>query len=239
MTIDERQAVRVAWALPADQLALIGCGIATGADAAMFTAQVVPGSSVAVVGCGGVVQAVIQGARLCHAARMVAIDPVELKREVSVRSGAADTLAPDARDVVDLVRELTGGRGVDYAFEVVGSPAPVTTAYWCARRGGTAVTVGIPTPGAMIELPAADFFRGEERRRLVLRLAPGARRLPAVRRPRRSRPPRRGLADHPPLLARQAHRGLCRARSGPDHPSSRRARMVLPADGEGMSMTTA
>lgn len=163
MTIDERLAVKVESDLPSEQLALIGCGIATGAGAAMLTARVRPGSTVAVIGCGGVGQAVIQGARICGASQVIAVDPLELKRLVGVSSGATDVVDPSTDDTVARVRELTGGRGVDYAFEVVGSPATVAVAYECARRGGMVTAVGIPAPQARLDLPASDFFRAEKR----------------------------------------------------------------------------
>ncbi|WP_134765173.1 Zn-dependent alcohol dehydrogenase [Nocardioides sp. 1609] len=162
MTIDRRLAVKIESELPSEQLALIGCGIATGAGAAMFTAKVSAGSSVAVIGCGGVGQSVIQGARLRGAARIIAVDPIALKRTVSLGLGATDTVDPTLADTAEQVRELTGGRGVDFAFEVVGSPATVTVAYECARRGGVVTTVGIPAPTARLDLPASDFFRAEK-----------------------------------------------------------------------------
>lgn len=162
MTIDERLAVKVESDLPAEQLALIGCGIATGAGAAMFTARVRPGSSVAVIGCGGVGQSVIQGARISGAAQIIAIDPVKLKRDVGTSSGATQVVDPLTDDVAEAVRNMTRGRGVDYAFEVVGTPATIATAYECARRGGTVVTVGIPAPHSRLDLPASDFFRAEK-----------------------------------------------------------------------------
>src|SRR5436305_386989 len=78
--------------LPDDQLALIGCGVTTGVGAALNTAEVEPGSSVAVIGCGGVGQAVIQGARIAGAAKIIAVDPVEMKREAARKLGATDTV---------------------------------------------------------------------------------------------------------------------------------------------------
>ena len=61
MVAFESMVVKVDTDLPADQLALIGCGVTTGVGAALNTAHVEPGSTVAVIGCGGVGQAVIQG----------------------------------------------------------------------------------------------------------------------------------------------------------------------------------
>lgn len=163
MTIDRRLAVKVRSDLPAEQLALIGCGIATGAGAAMWTAQVVPGASVVVIGCGGVGQSVIQGARISGAARIIAVDPVDGKRQMALRMGATDVVDPTVGDTAEQVRELTEGRGADFAFEVVGNPATVLAAYHSARRGGTVATIGIPAPDARIDLPASDFFRAEKR----------------------------------------------------------------------------
>src|SRR5215213_9498433 len=81
MTVQQMSVVKVQSDLPDEQLALIGCGVTTGVGAALNTAQVEPGSIVAVIGCGGVGQAVIQGARIAGAARIIAVDPVEMKCE--------------------------------------------------------------------------------------------------------------------------------------------------------------
>jgi S-(hydroxymethyl)glutathione dehydrogenase/alcohol dehydrogenase len=163
MVIDERLAVRVRSDLPDEQLALIGCGIATGVGAVLFTAGVRAGSSVAVIGCGGVGQSVVQGARIAGAAQIVAIDPLDAKRQAALRSGATHVLDPGDADTAEAVQALTHGRGVDYAFEVVGHPSTMVAAYDSTRRGGTVVTLGIPAPGARLELSASDFFRAEKR----------------------------------------------------------------------------
>ena len=163
MVIDERLAVTVNSDLPYEQLALIGCGIATGVGAVLFTAGVRAGSSVAVIGCGGVGQSVIQGARIAGATPIVAVDPLPSKREAAIRSGATHVVDPADADTAEQVKALTRGRGADYAFEVVGYPATMVAAYDSTRRGGTVTTVGIPSPDARLELNASDFFRAEKR----------------------------------------------------------------------------
>src|SRR5207302_2879019 len=154
MTIHEFQAVKVETDLPPEQLALIGCGVTTGVGAALNTAQVTPGSSVAVIGCGGVGQAVIQGARIAGAARIFAIDPVEMKRKTAETNGATDLIDPAQGDPIAQVQELTGGRGADYAFEVIGLPDTILQAFNTARRGGTVVIVGAPRMDATVTFPA-------------------------------------------------------------------------------------
>ncbi len=163
MTVSEASVVRIESDVPDAQLALIGCGVTTGVGAALNTAEVTPGSSVAVIGCGGVGQAVVQGARIAGAARIIAIDPVALKRDAARKVGATDLVDPTEGDPILQVMSLTGGRGADYAFEVIGLPETVTQAYSMARKGGTAVVVGMARADAQITLSPFDLFFSEKR----------------------------------------------------------------------------
>jgi len=158
MTVDESSVVKVETDLPDAQLALIGCGVTTGVGAALNTAAVRPGATVAVLGCGGVGQAVIQGARIAGAGRIIAIDPQELKRTTALRLGATDVVDPAKGDPVEQVKALTGGRGTDYAFEVIGLPETMLAAYNLARRGGEVIIVGMARLEAQFTLPAFGIF---------------------------------------------------------------------------------
>ena len=153
MTVDEASCIPVDTDLPSDQLALIGCGFTTGFGAAVNTAKVGPGSTVAVIGCGGVGTSAIQGARVGGAARIIAIDPVEMKRQSARRFGATDEVDPNAGDPVEQVKALTGGRGVDYAFEAVGVEQLQGQALEMTRRGGTTVLIGVAGREARLALP--------------------------------------------------------------------------------------
>jgi S-(hydroxymethyl)glutathione dehydrogenase/alcohol dehydrogenase len=144
MTTSEWAVVPVHTDVPDDQLALIGCGVTTGLGAALNTAAVFPGASVAVIGCGGVGTAVIQGARIAGAAEILAVDPVAAKRTAALGFGASLGIDPAAGDVVEQVLAATDGRGVDFAFEVVGVEALIQQAVAMTRRGGTTVLVGVP-----------------------------------------------------------------------------------------------
>jgi S-(hydroxymethyl)glutathione dehydrogenase/alcohol dehydrogenase len=162
MTCSEQSVVKVDTSVPDEQLALIGCGVTTGVGAALNTARVQPGTTVAVIGCGGVGQAVIQGARIAGASRIIAVDPVELKRKTADSLGATDFVDPSAGDPVAQVQELTGGRGVDYAFEVIGLPETLLQAYGMIRKGGTAILVGMTRADAEVTLPTFDMFFNEK-----------------------------------------------------------------------------
>ena len=162
MVCSQFSVVKAETDLPDSVLALIGCGVTTGVGAALNTARVEPGSTVAVIGCGGVGQAVIQGARIAGAARIIAIDPVAMKRESALQFGATHTIDPTEVDPVMGVIELTGGRGADYAFEVVGRPETIVQARDVTRTGGTVVIVGMPRSDATVTLPAYSLFQDEK-----------------------------------------------------------------------------
>ena len=162
MTCNEASIVKIETDVPDEQLALIGCGVTTGVGAALNTAEVQPGSTVAVIGCGGVGQAVIQGARIAGASRIIAVDPVEMKRKTAEQLGATDLVDPTHGDPVAQVQQLTGGRGVDYAFEVIGLPETTLQAYNMIRKGGTAVMVGMTRADAQVTIPTFDLFFNEK-----------------------------------------------------------------------------
>ena len=163
ITASEHSVVKIETDVPDTQLALIGCGVTTGVGAALNTAHVQPGSTVAVLGCGGVGQAVIQGARIAGAARIIAVDPVAMKRETAKKFGATDGVDPKQGGAAAQVKALTGGRGVDYAFEVVGLPDTIVETYNMARNGGTVCIVGMSRADAMVTFPAFQLFYEEKK----------------------------------------------------------------------------
>jgi len=127
--------------------ALLACAVPTGYGSAARRAKVSGGDTVVVIGAGGIGTAAIQGARISGAARIVAVDVSEFKRESALRFGATDTAAT-ATEAIETVRELT--RGV-LADAVVVSPAmvgesDVGAALALTRKGGTCVLTGLPSP---------------------------------------------------------------------------------------------
>jgi S-(hydroxymethyl)glutathione dehydrogenase/alcohol dehydrogenase len=126
-------AVRMPAELPFEQACLLACGFSTGAGAALWTTPVQPGSSVAVIGCGGVGLAVVQGARLAGAARIVAIDTVPEKLELALELGATEA-----------VEAGTEVKEIDHAFSAIGAPQGLVDAIRMCAYGGTACLVGVP-----------------------------------------------------------------------------------------------
>jgi S-(hydroxymethyl)glutathione dehydrogenase / alcohol dehydrogenase len=147
---------------PFEVAALVGCAVMTGFGAAVLRARVAPGSTAVVFGAGGVGLSAVLGCRLAGARSIVAVDPVAFKRETALGLGATHTVDPAGEDIADLLRELTDGRGADYAFDTAGAPGVVAQAYEAVRRGGTVVAVGIPPVGATADLPAPSLPREEK-----------------------------------------------------------------------------
>ncbi|HET7483293.1 MAG TPA: Zn-dependent alcohol dehydrogenase [Actinomycetota bacterium] len=134
--------------------ALIGCGVLTGVGAALNTARIAPGDTVAVVGCGGVGLNVIQGARIAGASEIVAIDLNTNKLEMTKRFGATTTIDAGDGDPIAKVKNMTGGRGADVAFEVIGNQVTIDQTIQMTRRGGQAILVGVPPHDATLNTPA-------------------------------------------------------------------------------------
>jgi len=157
--VHEACAVRVPEELPVEEACLLACGFSTGAGAALWTTPVRAGSSVAVIGCGGVGLAVVQGARLAGAERIVAVDIAPEKLAAARQLGATDTVDASAGDPVAAVRELAGGVGVEFAFSAVGAASGLAQAVRMCAYAGTATLVGVPSAGATLDVDLdADLF---------------------------------------------------------------------------------
>ena len=151
--VHKSQAIPIRPEMPLDRAALIGCATMTGVGAVLNTAKVAPGSTVAVYATGGVGLSVIQGAVLANASQIIAVDVLDNKLEFARLVGATHTIN-SRDDPVAAIRELTDGRGVDYAFDAIGLPVISRQAYDSTRRGGTTVVVGMAPTGNEIAIPA-------------------------------------------------------------------------------------
>lgn len=156
-------AIKISEEMPLDRACLVGCGVMTGVGAAINTVNIRPGQTVAVFGCGGVGLNVIQGAALCGASRIIAVDLVDQKLRWAKDFGATDTInGGDVGDASIAVKEFTNGHGVDYAFEVIGAPAVITQAFMSVKRGGSAVVVGVPAFTDQVSVPGVMFALEEK-----------------------------------------------------------------------------
>jgi Zn-dependent alcohol dehydrogenase len=160
--VPEQGVVPIPKDVPMEVAALVGCAVMTGVGAVMNTARVTPGAGVLVIGAGGVGLNCVMGAALVGAHPIIVADLVDSKLETAMDFGATHVVNAGTRDLVESVRELTGGEGVDFSFEAIGNPKAMTQAFQSLRRGGVATAVGIAPLGSEMTVSAGDLVYMEK-----------------------------------------------------------------------------
>jgi NAD+-dependent secondary alcohol dehydrogenase Adh1 len=158
LVVDERALVR----LPAD---VDPAELAPHADAGLTAYHAVrrvaalgaPGTTAAVIGVGGVGHIALQLVRELTSSRVVAVDTDAARRDLAERLGADEVVEP--RAAADAVRDLSGGRGADVAFDFVGTDETHAAALALLARGGTLSAVGY---GGTISCQSAELVVAEQ-----------------------------------------------------------------------------
>ena len=150
----EKAVLKIPSEIPLERAALLGCGVITGVGAVVHQARVQPGNDVAVFGTGGVGLNVVQGAELAGAEKIIAVDLLKSRRDYARDFGATHVVDPAEGDAVEQIRDLTGGRGVDFAFEVVGIEATIRQSFDCLAKRGMAIVVGISPTTQEVKIPS-------------------------------------------------------------------------------------
>ena len=159
--IHQNSVVKVDDDLPLDKAVLVGCGVPTGWGSAVNTANVQPGDTVAIYGVGGIGINAVQGARYAGAKNVVAIDPLENKREKAMELGATHAFAT-AAEAQEAITQMTRGQGADSAILTVDlmTAEVVAAGFNAVGKGGVVVLTGLnkilePTiqlPGTILTL---------------------------------------------------------------------------------------
>ena len=118
-----------------------------------------PDDDVVVIGAGMIGILVIQVLKSKGCRNIIAVDVDPQKLALATRMGATRTVNAKDGDVPAAVRGLTGGKGADVSFEVVGHTDTVQTSIRCLRKGGTAVLIGNLSP--KVELPLQEVVSRE------------------------------------------------------------------------------
>ena len=131
--------------LPLEVACTFSCAVITGVGAVMNTAKVPPGATVGVVGLGGTGLAAVMGAKALGARYIVGIDALDDKLDWGKRLGCDAVFNALDNNVVEKVRDATGG-GLEYMFECVGKVEAMELAYRLTKRGGTTTSSGLSHP---------------------------------------------------------------------------------------------
>jgi len=135
---------------PLNKMCLFGCGVSTGLGAVWNTCKCEVNSSVAVFGLGAVGLAVIQGAKMAGASRIIAVDINPGKFDIAKQLGATDCVNP--KDIDKPIQQHIAGTmtkwGVDYTFDCTGNTDIMRSALECAHRGwGVSCVIGVAASG--------------------------------------------------------------------------------------------
>jgi len=136
----------------ADEEALVMLSdiLPTGFECGVLNGKVSPGSSVAIVGAGPIGLATLLTAQFYSPAEIIMIDLDENRLDVARRFGATHVINSADGRVVEAVRTITGGRGVDAAIEAVGIPATFELCEQIVAPGGVIANIGVH--GAKVDL---------------------------------------------------------------------------------------
>jgi S-(hydroxymethyl)glutathione dehydrogenase/alcohol dehydrogenase len=157
--IRQTQLLRIEKDVPGAVAAVLSCGVVTGYGSAVRAARTRPGDTVVVVGTGGVGMSAVQGARISGAANIIAVDPVEFRREKALELGATHSVASMA-DATDLLRSVTRGVGADAVVLTVGvlSGDMIGPAVELTAKGGKVVVTAVARfDDTTVNMPLADF----------------------------------------------------------------------------------
>lgn len=144
----ERSVVKVPEDAPLELLGPLACGIQTGAQSVLNVLRPEAGQSIVIFGAGGVgLAALLAAVHLTGAAVFVADVNAE-RLQLAERLGATEVLNSRDVDPVTALRDLTDGRGVDFALEASGIPAVLRQAIDSLAPLGTCGVVGAPPPSA-------------------------------------------------------------------------------------------
>jgi S-(hydroxymethyl)glutathione dehydrogenase/alcohol dehydrogenase len=157
--------VKVDKDLPLDKICLAGCGVGTGWGSAVNSAEVKPGQTVIIMGVGGIGINAVQGASHAGASHVIAVDPVEFKREKAEEMGATHTFS-NMEEATEFAQSVTNGQGANSVIVTVGvlETEHMSQAFAATSKSGTVVVTALGNPEtSMLNVPAFELTLFEKR----------------------------------------------------------------------------
>ncbi len=158
-------AVKVDVDIPLDKACLVGCGVGTGWGSAVNSAEVKPGQTVVIMGIGGIGINAVQGAAHAGASHVIAVDPIQFKREKAEEMGATHSFANMA-EATEFAMSVTNGQGADSAIVTTGviESTHIAEAFSSIRKAGTVVVTGLGNlMESKVEVPAGELTLFQKR----------------------------------------------------------------------------
>jgi NDMA-dependent alcohol dehydrogenase len=162
--VDVASCIKIDKDMPLEKVCLLGCGVGTGWGSAVNAAETRPGHTVIVMGIGGIGINAVQGASHAGASHVIAVDPVEFKREKAQELGATHSFTT-MDEAAEFARSVTNGQGADAAIVTVGvlKTEHVRQAFDAIRKAGTVVVTGIGNAAEEVRVPAFELTLFQKR----------------------------------------------------------------------------
>ena len=105
------------------------------------------GSSIVIFGCGSVGLSALMAAKVANCTTIIAVDLQDIRLQLAKELGATHTLNSKNSNVVEEIKAITGGEGVNYSVETTSIPAVLRQAVDCLATLGKAAVIGAPPVG--------------------------------------------------------------------------------------------
>lgn len=134
----------------------LGCGFLTGSGTVFNGLKPEPGSTMAVFGTGAVGLAAMMAAKISGCSKVIGIDIHDHRLATAKELGATHIINSKNTDVLEEIKKLTNGKGVNYSIDTTGVSAVMHTAIDVLAIGGVTAPVAV-TPNSIDVHPLADL----------------------------------------------------------------------------------
>lgn len=156
--VSENRLTPIPEGMPLEIAPLLGCAVTTGLGVINNNAKVKIGESVVILGAGGVGLNIVQGAAMCSADPVVAVDLHDNRLEMAGKFGATHLINSNkVSDLTARVHEVTGTSGADVVIDNTGNTDVINMAYKMVKPGGRVILVGVPKKGDNISIYSLDL----------------------------------------------------------------------------------
>ncbi|KIO77286.1 hypothetical protein TH53_10095 [Pedobacter lusitanus] len=157
---DQSSVIKVPQEADLKYLAPFGCGIMTGSGAILNTLRPEAGTSIVIFGTGAVGLSALMAAKIAGCSMIIAVDINEGRLELAREMGATHTINVSKESPVEMIKDLTDGRGAHYSFESSGVKKVMHTAMEVIREKGICIITGLLPQGTDIEVDSFGLVRG-------------------------------------------------------------------------------
>lgn len=141
--------------VPLDLVAPLGCGLQTGAGTVLNELAPQIGSTLVVMGTGAVGAGAIMAGRIAGCRKVIAVDIHDSRLKLAMDIGATDTINTTRDNLVDAVRDLTGG-GADFIVDTTAVPQLLEQGAQALGLRGTLALVGAAPAGTTVNFEVGE-----------------------------------------------------------------------------------